>query len=253
MNSYYRLGVDIYRPSRTLPLSFNMSSRHLFGFSDECVFDGRLGTERDKMPKDLPIRTFDVECPCSPETPYLSKILADQEIDRAAFFALIGRWFFDMGDLDEWNVTPALIGLAGTGKSTIVTALKKAYPPEKVAFVGNSNFPLSAIVGCLSWIAPDVRDNAVIGRIQTPGKMTVPIKYDWPIVVDWRAPGIIVANEMPTDSRGLVIFDFRHLVTAQDGSLDRKLEAELPHIVVKAILTYHDFLAKFGRRGPVWS
>ena len=255
MNSYCRLGAENSTDSRN-PIVINMSSRHLFEFAD-CVLDARLNSTRDKTLADVPARTFDTNYSAwRPRTPVLDKILGYQGIDQEKFLALVGRWFFDMGDLDDWGVTPALIGLAGTGKSTILNALIKAYPRNKIAILSNlySKFWVSGIVDCFSWIAPEFKgDDGLIGRLQTPGKITVSKLHGEPFVVDWRAPGIIAGNEMPQDCRGLVIFKFRRFVTTHDSTLDRQLEAEVPHIVVKAIDAYHETLRKFGRRGPVWS
>ena len=233
-----------------------MAGRSKFEFSD-CVYDGVLEALLPRtpwsqvIPSDLPVARFDVPRPNTPETPVLDKILDDQDVNKDLFLVFVGRWFFDMGHLDDWGLTPAIIGACGTGKSTILNALRKVYG-DRTGVVGNylpyRHFRLSVIADCLSWIAPDIRCSTA--RIEAPGKMVIDRLHKPPKVVDWRAPGWIAGNEMPEDCRNLQVFQFDKPVGTHDSTLSAQLEQELPHIVVKGIRAYHVALRRYGRRRP---
>ena len=227
-----------------------MASRSLFAFSD-CVFDGEMNATRSGSLSDLPVIRFDVPFPRFPETPTLDKILDDQEVSKNLFLTFVGRWFSDMGHLDDWGLTPAMIGQAGTGKSTILNALRKVYG-GRTGIVSNvlldGPFGLSEIAGCFSWIAPDTKCNTA--RLEAPGKMVVRRLHQPPEIIDWRAPGWMAGNEMPKDCRNLQVFRFDKPV--ENSALSAQLEQELPHIVVQGIRTYHTVLCRYGRARPLF-
>ena len=222
-----------------------MTTRTLFEFSD-CVFDGKTGAPRPRQPSDLPVTKFDVPFPQRPETPVLDKILDDQPVDKDLFLAFVGRWFFDAGDLDDWGSTPAIIGIPATGKSTILMALRRVYGEHAAVVSGDVSdrrFGFSWIMDCFSWIAPDVNRDTDLARFQ-PGRRVVRRCRKKSKVIDWRAPGFIAGNKMPKDRSGLHVFRFDDPVQTMDSGLSKRLEQEMPHVVVRSIQVYREALEK---------
>jgi hypothetical protein len=74
-------------------------------------------------------------------TPVLDKIFNDQKLPTRVqhrVMALLGRMFYDVGELDDWQVMLFIKGLAGTGKSTLLKLLERCYAPEDVGVVSNN-------------------------------------------------------------------------------------------------------------------
>ncbi len=222
---------------------------------------------------DIPEEYHNLDCEywATIETPSLEKIVNFQyfnEHDGVVFwfFVFLGRWFFDIKDFDDWQIAPLYLGMAGTGKSTILTMMKKAYPANKVATLSNNiegKFGLAGLRDCFSWIAPDVKYNfagnqAELQCMISGESVSVAIKHKDPRNMDWRSPGIFGANEVPkfsdnagSMSRRLPVFQFNRMVKKQDGALDRKLDAELPFVIIKSIKAYHYALRLYGTQG-IW-
>ena len=204
-------------------------------------------------------------------TPHIEKIVRFQRFHEHDgvifwFFVFLGRWLFDIKDFDDWQVAPLFLGMAGTGKSTILAMMKKAYPANKVATLSNNvegKFGLSGLKECFSWLAPDVKYNfagnqAELQCMISGESVSVAIKHKDPRNMDWRSPGIFGANEVPkfsdnagSMSRRLPVFQFNRMVNKQDGALDRKLDVELPLIILKSIKAYHYALRLYGTQG-IW-
>ena len=47
----------------------------------------------------------------------------------------LARGLFDVNEVDKWQMAMYIHGVAGSGKSTILSLLKDMYPPEKVGIV----------------------------------------------------------------------------------------------------------------------
>ena len=74
-------------------------------------------------------------------TPVLDKIFNDQKLPprvQHRFLALLGRMFYEVGELDDWQVMLFIKGLAGTGKSTLLKLLERCYANEDVGVVSNN-------------------------------------------------------------------------------------------------------------------
>ena len=225
------------------------------------------------FPVVIPEEYFDLDCADWEviETPHIDTIIKFQRLHEHEdvvfwFFALLGRWFFNIKDFDDWQVAPLLLGMAGTGKSTILDMIKKAYPANKVPTMSNNiegQFGLSSLWEGFSWIAPDVKydfagNQADLQCIISGESVSVAVKHKTARNVIWKSPGIFGANEVPkfsdnagSMSRRLVVIQFARLVQKQDGSLGRKLEKELPFFIMKAIKAYRHALQVHGTRG-IW-
>lgn len=68
------------------------------------------------------------------DTPLLDLILDAQFTSEVAelLCAMLGRLLFPVGDLDNWQVMPYLVGVGGTGKSLLLTIVSKLMAPGSV-------------------------------------------------------------------------------------------------------------------------
>lgn len=95
----------------------------------------------------------------------LAITLPNGEVDRSSCLlleALIGRMFLPVGTLDKWQVAPAVIGDANTGKSTIATVVTNMFPESQVAVIGSSmeeKFGMMNLVDKRVLIVPDMPVN----------------------------------------------------------------------------------------------
>jgi hypothetical protein len=93
-------------------------------------------------------------------TPVLDKIFNDQNLEprvQHRVMALLGRMFYEVGELDDWQVMLFIKGLAGTGKSTLLKLLEKCYAPEDVGVVSNNmeaKFGIAPLVDKVSQARP---------------------------------------------------------------------------------------------------
>jgi hypothetical protein len=74
-------------------------------------------------------------------TPTLTKLLDDQEIPENAkkvVYGLIGRLFYEVGEMDDWQIILWLLGRANSGKSTICKIAQLFYQEEDVAVISNN-------------------------------------------------------------------------------------------------------------------
>ena len=185
-------------------------------------------------------------------------------------YILLGRLLYPLGLLDDWQVIPFIKGLAGTGKSTIITQVTKNFFEEAdVGQLSNESerlFGLSAIHDKFLYIAQEVKRDFSLGQAQfqtmvSGETMSVPIKNKTALTVQWTVPGIMAGNETPnfTDNSGsmtrrLVIFPFSKRVNKNDTDthLSQKLKNEMCNVIVKCNRAYLEAVSKYGKKN-IWS
>ena len=77
-------------------------------------------------------------------------------------YVFIGRLFFNLGELDNWQVALFLEGVAGSGKSTITKLVKKFYETCDVGVLSNNiekTFGLSSLKDKLLFLAPEIKND----------------------------------------------------------------------------------------------
>ena len=178
--------------------------------------------------------------------------LFDEDVCRWIYI-LIGRLFFNLGDLDNWQVALFLEGVAGSGKSTITKLVKKFYETCDVGVLSNNiekTFGLSSLKDKLLFLAPEIKGDLKLEQSEFQlliegGDMQLPVKYKESHYIEWKIPGLFAGNEPPnyTDnsgsiSRRLVVAKFTKKVCLKDPDLDAKLVIELPAIMKKAASAY---------------
>jgi phage/plasmid-associated DNA primase len=203
-------------------------------------------------------------------TPHIESVMESQDWDtdvREWLFVLFGRLLYDVGDLDGWQIIPFLLGLAGTGKSLLTTKVAKAfYEAADCGVLGNNvekRFGLSAFYDKLLFIAPELRhdlqlDQAEFQSLVSGEELMLAQKFKTATAVKWRPPGVLAGNEVPgwadasgSITRRIVVFDFGKPVTNPDMTLEKKLEHEIPSILVKANRAYLERAAAIGHQS-VW-
>ena len=189
-------------------------------------------------------------------TPYFQSIFNYQEFPEEVsrwIYVFIGRLFFNLGELDNWQVALFLEGVARSGKSTFTKIVKKFYEQCDVGVLSNNierKFGLSSLKDKLLFLAPEIK--ADLGLEQSEfqlliegGDMQLPVKHKDSQYIRWKTPGIFAGNEPPeyTDnsgsvSRRLLVLKFIKKVTNADPELDRKLEEEIPKLIKKSVSAY---------------
>jgi hypothetical protein len=182
-------------------------------------------------------------------------------------YVFIGRLFFELGELDNWQVALFLEGIAGSGKSTITKIVKKFYETCDVGVLSNNiekTFGLSSLKDKLLFLAPEIKGDLRLEQSEFQlliegGDMQLPVKHKESHYCEWKIPGLFAGNEPPnyTDnsgsiSRRLVVAKFNKKVYNKDPDLDAKLTRELPSIMKKAACAYLSAVNKH-RGQDFWS
>jgi hypothetical protein len=196
-------------------------------------------------------------------TPNFQCILEYQDFSEDVarwVYVFVGRLFFELGELDNWQVALFLEGVAGSGKSTITKIVKKFYETCDVGVLSNNiekTFGLSSLKDKLLFLAPEIKGDLRLEQSEFQllvegGDMQLPVKHKESHYIEWKIPGLFAGNEPPnyTDnsgsiSRRLVVAKFHKKVYTKDPDLDQKLNKELPAIMKKAACAYLSAINKF--------
>jgi hypothetical protein len=196
-------------------------------------------------------------------TPSLQNIFDYQEFSPEVcrwIYVFIGRLFFNLGELDNWQVALFLEGVAGSGKSTITKLVKRFYETCDIGVLSNNiekTFGLSGLKDKLLFLAPEIKSDLRLEQSEFQlliegGDMQLPVKYKESHYIEWKIPGLFAGNEPPnyTDnsgsiSRRLVVAKFHKKVNNKDSDLDEKLHKELPAIMKKAACAYLSAVNEF--------
>lgn len=202
-------------------------------------------------------------------TPTVDKLLNDQEIPAEAqkiIWALIGRLLYDVGEMDDWQIILYLLGRANTGKSTLCKLVQIFYRVEDVAVLSNNieeQFGLQAIYDKLAFVGPEIKKDfrlpqALFQSMVSGEGMSVSIKFKEAVSVDWKVPGLIAGNDVPSwvDNsnsvvRRLAMVHFLKRIVKVDGEIGRRLEQEVATILLRANQAYHMLLDEYGHSG-IW-
>jgi hypothetical protein len=205
--------------------------------------------------------------------PYFKSIMDYQEWDAETqrwLCILIGRLTFDLGELDEWQIAPYLLGQAGTGKSTILNKIVKfIYDECDIGTLSNNmevKFGLGALQDKLAIIGPELKGNFSMEQsefqsIITGEDVQVAVKNKTASSVKWIVPVIMAGNEVPqysdnagSISRRLCVFLFNKKVGAGSGDtqLGQKLKKEIAYILPTCIKAYLDAVNRFGS-SDIWA
>jgi len=205
------------------------------------------------------------------QTPVIQSIMDYQRFTKEVsewLYVFIGRLCFDVNDQDSWQVIPFLKGIAGSGKSTIITkACKKFYDPEDVRTLSNNiekKFGLWSIHDGFMFISPEVKgdlalEQAEFQSIVSGEDVSIARKNEKALSMTWNVPGILAGNEVPSyrDNSGsvlrrLVTWNFARQVAQPDPQLETRLDAEIPTLIAKCVEAYLDYSHKYSKK-DIWS
>jgi len=193
-------------------------------------------------------------------TPHFDQILHYQQFDTEVCnwaYVMGGRLCYDVGELDSWQIIPFFKGIAGSGKSTLLTKVfEKFYEKEDVGTLANNierKFGLSAIKDSFMFVAPEIKadlalEQAEFQSIVSGESVSVAVKNKTASSMVWKVPGVLAGNEVPNwqDNSGSVLrrilaWNFTKQVREADPHLDKKLEKEMPLILLKCVRGYLDY------------
>jgi hypothetical protein len=178
--------------------------------------------------------------------------------------------FFDIGEMDDFQVLIYLLGRAGTGKSTLAHfAAAGVYESEDVKQGDNMierQFGLWPLMNALIVKFTEVKDNFQLDQAQlqemvSGGSVNVARKN---LIAaqqsQWRAHLVMCGNEMPgyRDTQGslrrrYVIFNMTRKVKNENADLKKVMTADMPCFVLKCALAYRELVVVRGVRAGIWN
>jgi phage/plasmid-associated DNA primase len=179
----------------------------------------------------------------------------------------IGRNMFEINEIEKWSVIMYLLGMAGTGKSTIIEKIiGKFYETEDIKMMSNNiekKFGVKPLVSSLICIAPEIQADCSLEQtewqlIAERGTLTPAEKNKNAETVTWTPPVPMAGNSVPAyknncgqQSRRTVIWKFWRKVIDTDTYLDEKLLNELPQIIKMCVSGYLQAVNKHKHKG-IW-
>jgi len=188
-------------------------------------------------------------------------------IDRSlclTFEMLVGRLFYPVGEYDNFQVCPMLIGDANTGKSSIIEIVQAMFPKSQVGCITSSmeeKFGLMAFMNKRVVFAPDLPWNihkllsaADFQSMVTGEVISFAIKGKPAVTKRWTSPMLWVGNKHPQwrDAAGSIVrriapFWCKTLVLNRDVTIKGKiLTNELVAIMMRCIFAYRNYVSSNG-------
>lgn len=204
-------------------------------------------------------------------TPNSEKIFYDQKLTmdvREWVYILIGRILYTVGKHDGWQVIPMLLGVAGSGKSTIVDGLVGSiYDRVDVGVLSNNcekQWAVSGLMNKLIWICPEIKadfalEQATFQSMVSGERLSVAEKHKTPYSTKFSIPGFLAGNVLPswTDHSGsvarrMLIIRFDEKIKEHDMLLGDRIRQELPRFIVKANKAYREIAREHGTKN-IWT
>ena len=166
---------------------------------------------------------------------------------------------------EKWQAIMFIHGRAQTGKSTIASMIQNMYPKDQIGILSNNietKFGLSSLLDKRFYICYELKHNFSLSQSEfqcmvSGESMAIAVKGVTAKVIKWEQHGLFLGNDYAMwwlDSDGcigrrLLIVDFYTKVTEVDGTLDDRLDAEMPAIIQKISLAYRYLRRVYGKRG----
>jgi hypothetical protein len=204
-------------------------------------------------------------------TPNTEKIFMDQKLTHAVrnwFYTFSGRMLYEVGEKDGWQVIPMLLGVAGSGKSTVTDQLiGNIFERTDVGVLSNNcerQWAVSGLIDKLIWICPEIKgdfalEQATFQSMVSGEAIGLAQKFKTPVSTKFTVPGWLAGNVLPdwTDHSGsiarrLIIFRFDQRIDDYDTGLADKIKEELPAFIIKINKSYREAARLHGTK-DVWS
>jgi hypothetical protein len=182
------------------------------------------------------------------------------------FMALIGRLFYQVKKFDNFSIVPMIKGDTGTGKSTVLTVIKRLFSPAAVGVLNSNNevtFGLETKYDKELLIAHEIGDRLtdrlssdLFKQMVCGEDISIPRKNRGALDVTWGVPMFLCSNihlsysdSQGSISRRLAIFKFNKYVPQKDINLEtRIIDSELPNIVAKCLMAYQFIVQQIGSK-----
>lgn len=179
-------------------------------------------------------------------------------------FALLGRLFFVVGERDDFEITPVIYGVAGSGKSSVGEMIQAFFPKNRIGSIGatfEAKFGLESLLGndaIISLETPqnihELLDKTNFQSMTTGETISAARKNKLALVNDWKIPLIFFSNQMlsffdaggASVARRIASIRFERALdfNDQDLTLKRKLKkTELPAALYKSVEAYNRLIA----------
>ena len=204
-------------------------------------------------------------------TPVFESLMEYQEFSpgvRRWKMAYMGKMLYDLNEMDRWQITLFLYGVAGTGKSTWCYIASQFYDPEDVGLMTGSmerTFGL-ATVGADKhiFLCPEVMQQFALSQsdfnvLVEGGRIKMATKFKMAKDTVWRAPGMWAGNvPMPFQNahgnlrRRLSVVGYKKAVVNRIANLPDLLREELPYIMMRCNKAYRGVIEEFGVQADPW-
>ena len=278
VRSNINFAADHLQSCNDVQLPSLMKDRHIFSFKNGIYLADKdqfvtYGTpEHNALPSHLvSSKYFDNDMNTDDvSTPHFDAILDYQDMSTEVkewMYVLIGRLIYYTNELDTWQIIPFLKGAASSGKSTILLHIcRNLYDICDVGTMSNNierKFGIGALSTKFIFIGPEIKsdfglEQAEFQSIVSGETVQVAVKYQTAQTVDWDVPGILAGNEVPnfvdnsgSINRRIVLFEFPKRVKDGDMELGKKLQAEMPKIIIKCNKAYLNAV-KLYAKDNIW-
>lgn len=177
--------------------------------------------------------------------------------------ALLGRMMHPLGKMDNWAVFLYFLGLAGTGKSSLLRLLASLFEVRDVGYLNNvlqKTFSIEGISDKLIYLALDIDehfglDQATFQSMVCGEEVSVLRKFKKPMTVLWKSHGGFAGNKLPpwTDnggslSRRLIIVEFLTAISKSDPKLFERCLSMKDRFLKVINAAYHDMTRRFASK-----
>lgn len=248
---------------------FLKPDRNYLGFDngvlkiDTCEF-----TKSEDVPEDLIVRKhFAIRFVDKP-TPLFDSILQYQDFDEHVIDMLkssIGRLFFQVGEKDNWQYMPYLLGEAGTGKSTVMNVVKRMFSNLGAVGKTEDKYLLGGLYDKDVVLIDDVPRNIKNafdqqtwqscisgGPVQIRLMNQVGFTVDsWLVPMFWGGNWNVDYDDKGQVSRRMLIWNFEKVLRGGTGKATLEediLKDELPAIILHCLRSYQEKVQQHRRQ-----
>ena len=216
--------------------------------------------------QDFDLSILTIENPMDIPTPPLDKIFDDQGLPTDAKFvimALFGRHFHDLNKLEQWRVALFVLGLPGTGKSTLAEYLLKLFDEEDIGIMSSDmekQFGVSAFADAFVAVCSEVSERFQLTHTMLQSMIdgewvSFARKYMKATKMKWAAHCLFFANVIPPHwneyggnlLRRFVCVMFTNMIINMVSDLEAQFREYLGNILHKLNLCYHHLVKEWGR------
>jgi hypothetical protein len=196
------------------------------------------------------------------------RILTDQgfdELEMRWIYAFCGRLLFQIGRFDNWGMWPYFLGVAGTGKSTLVRLVASLLEKSAVGILANNaqrDFGFQGLLNKAMFLLLDLDkkfsgDQMTIQSMIVGEEVSVNRKNQTTVDKTWKTPAAFCANLLPdwTDNNGamtrrLFVIEFLKPIKDVDTTLMESCQGMLDRFITVIVRAYHDLRREIGKRSP---